>query len=309
VEEEVPLELTVDRVDRVHGALRLGGTMIDGSADVSLSLGDGCARSEIGSGIATRVSLTWVLSEAELARALACDLVVHAHARLGKQPVSEVASLSLAPDIIASDTSDGPQLQNVSRSAAGLTVRFGSVGRAARLVAGDDLLGRNDEESADDDPDQAEFSVSYADFARALLSRRPLLLDGASFDTTLAVNGVVVDMDVVADPSSGGDGPGSTDDTAEPSGETADPGGDPAAANDEAPDPNGESADPGGGDPAAANNEAPDPNGESAAASAETPDPTSDTPVSDEPTAGQAAVAFDGRLRAGHVSIWPHARQ
>jgi hypothetical protein len=65
-EREVPLDLNVDRVDVVHGALRLSATMRDGSADVSISLWASCPPREVGGGIATPSGLVWTFAARSL---------------------------------------------------------------------------------------------------------------------------------------------------------------------------------------------------------------------------------------------------
>ena len=46
--EEQPLDVTVDSLDVVHGALRITATMVDGAADVSVRLGGDCEHREVG---------------------------------------------------------------------------------------------------------------------------------------------------------------------------------------------------------------------------------------------------------------------
>jgi hypothetical protein len=79
-EIEEPLTLSVDALDVRHGSLRIEASMTDGSADVSMWLGDSCGTREVGRGIATRSGFAWSLSREELARAIECSLVVKVHA-------------------------------------------------------------------------------------------------------------------------------------------------------------------------------------------------------------------------------------
>ncbi len=99
--EASPLEITVERVEVVHGALRVRGEMADGSADVWWSLGDACDGREVGRGFATRASFTWMLDEGELADALACGLVVRARTRSGARRRIETAVLPVAASLSA----------------------------------------------------------------------------------------------------------------------------------------------------------------------------------------------------------------
>jgi hypothetical protein len=80
-------------------------------------------------------------------------------------------------------------------------VRFASVAPAARLAVGSELLSREEQGSADDDPAEAQFVVPYQAFARALLSYRPLLLDGSPFAATFTVNSMLLDADLMDDTS------------------------------------------------------------------------------------------------------------
>src|SRR5258708_28782573 len=93
-EEEVQLDLAVDRVDFAHGALRLGATMVDGAADVRMTLGEACDRREVGRGTSTLSSLVWLLGETDVADALGCGLVVRAHVPAQGRYLTKVAPLS-----------------------------------------------------------------------------------------------------------------------------------------------------------------------------------------------------------------------
>jgi hypothetical protein len=151
-EEEVPLDLTVDRVDIVHGVLRMSATMVEGSADVRMMRGGACERREIGGGISTRSRLIWALDERELTEALDCGLIVRARVQVERRYVTKTASLSVTADIAASVTEgseEAPQLPAISSSS----------------------------------------------LARSVLARRPLVLNGASIETSLSVGGTVLEVE------------------------------------------------------------------------------------------------------------------
>ncbi len=165
---EVPLDLTVDQVDIAHGALRLRATMREGSADVSVSVGKACGSTEVGRGMANRSTFVWALAEDELALAMKCDLVVRARVLDETGVVVKSASLSVSP-LVASSGDEGPELQGTASSEEGVSLAFGS----------------------------GALSISRADFARSVLMRRPIVFEGASFDTSISVAGVDLEADPV----------------------------------------------------------------------------------------------------------------
>jgi hypothetical protein len=197
-EAEVPLDLTVDRVDIDHGSLRIHATMADGSADVRVSLGDACGRGEIGSGMATRSALVWTLGEAELAQALACDLVVRARVRAGIGTELRKANLPVAPGARAADSDEGLKSTSLAivdgadegESAAG----EGEHGADDGERSVDEGAGATDERKEDpsDEREGAVF-VGYRDFAFAVLSRRPFARGGSSIDPSVTVGGVALE--------------------------------------------------------------------------------------------------------------------
>jgi len=200
-EQILPLDVTVDRVDISHGALRLSATMVEGSADASVRLGDACDGREVGRGMATLSTLVWALDESELADALACNLVVHARVRTEKGHVTKEASLQLFPEVAAdpdgSEQEDAPEEAAISTSLSGVAISFTSVGPRARLSVGDSLVEPTvSDEQAPDDP-MTRFVVSRGDFARAILLRWPLRLEGTSFGTWLSVGGAGLEPDEV----------------------------------------------------------------------------------------------------------------
>jgi hypothetical protein len=150
--EDAPLDLQVDAVEVVHGALRLRATMTGGSPDVSVALGGGCDAREVGGGLSTATALSWTLGETDVADAIDCGLLVRATIRVGGRTATRVAALGVT---------------------VGLTA-------ATEEVA--------DSEEA---PDPAPATVTPGrDLARALLLKRQVVVDGDAFDVAIEVGGV-----------------------------------------------------------------------------------------------------------------------
>jgi hypothetical protein len=197
---EQVLDISVDTVDIVHGALRIIATMVDGSAEVSLRLGGECDHRDVGGGLSTPSTLVWSLGEADVADAIACGLVVRARGRDGAQLVDKVADLTVATDIAGTASAEGagasgsdiegPQPQSITASMSGVTLVFTSVSASGRLSTVDGFLDRvQPEDDTTTDDDSVEFEVARIGFARSILRRQPLLLDGMAFSTTLSVGG------------------------------------------------------------------------------------------------------------------------
>jgi hypothetical protein len=107
-EAEAPLDLSVDRVDVLHGSLRVTATMHEGSAESSVRLGPGCDPREVGGGMATPSRLVWILSRGELAASLRCGLVVMARVTAAAGSATKVASMPVAFAFQALDSDDAP---------------------------------------------------------------------------------------------------------------------------------------------------------------------------------------------------------
>jgi hypothetical protein len=194
------LDLTVDSLDVVHGALRISATMVGGAADVSVRLGGECERRDVGGGMSTLSTLVWALPDADVADAIRCGLAVRARVREGARMVNKVAELGVNVDAISESqgADDGPQLQTAATSEAGIALVFAPVTRSARLTTGDSILEAAPRESEDEDPaidGAASFVVPFLDFARSVLRGRPLVLEGSSFATSLSVQGVSLRSD------------------------------------------------------------------------------------------------------------------
>jgi hypothetical protein len=190
-----PLDITVDSLDIVHGALRISATMVDGSADVSVQLGGDCEHREVGGGFSTPSTLVWALGGKDVAGAIACGLTVRARVRDGERRVNKVGDLVVSVDIAAQGSEDdeaGPHLQSVTISDVGVSAVFAPVSRSARLTAGDSIVEAEPPESREDpapDDDTGRFTVLPIDLARSVLRGRPLVLDGSSFAISLSVGG------------------------------------------------------------------------------------------------------------------------
>jgi hypothetical protein len=194
--QDQPLDITVDSLDIVHGALRVSATMVDGSADVSVRLGGECDHREVGGGMSTLSTIVWALGDKDVAEAMSCGLVVRARVRDGVRYVNKFAELAVVIDIAAQESEnaeDGPRLQTVATSEVGVSLVFAPVARGARLRTGDRILEAAPPESEENDPaaadDTGRFTVPRIDFARSVLRGRALDLDGWSFVTSLSMGG------------------------------------------------------------------------------------------------------------------------
>jgi hypothetical protein len=188
------LEMNVDSVDVVHGALRITATMVDGSADVSVRLGGDCEHLDVGGGLSTPSTLVWSLGDGDVADAIRCGLVVRAHAREGARSVDRVAELAVAVDIATGESGGegdpAPRLESVAASGGAIRVAFTPVSRGARLTTPGSVLDRvAPEDDTETEDEGARFDVACIDFARSVLRRQPLLLDGSPFSPTLSVGG------------------------------------------------------------------------------------------------------------------------
>jgi hypothetical protein len=196
--EEEPLDLTIDRVDLSHGVLRLKATMNDGSADVSILLGTACEPRELGGGLATASSLVWSLAEDDLAGALGCDILVVARASTSTGTVLKTAPVPVGVEMASSGSDEAAQPPDVQRSTSEMRLVFpsGSARDSDRLSVGDSLVEPS-QALSDSQQTTHEFAVSRHDLARAILSRRPLRLGRSSFDVSVSVGGVPLEVDQV----------------------------------------------------------------------------------------------------------------
>jgi hypothetical protein len=216
VEVEEPLDLTVDSLDVVHGALRVIATMVDGAADVSVRLGGDCEHREVGGGISTPSTFVWAFGEGDIADALSCGLVVRAHVRDGDGFVSKVATLDVTAATTgveenpAEDAPALPALQASNAAEDGIHLVFAPLSPSARLTTADSVLDATRSDPSDDDPaaDRAgEFTVPCIDFARSVLRGRAIYVDGTPFATSLSVGSMALDGSTIAVEDTGGEVP------------------------------------------------------------------------------------------------------
>jgi hypothetical protein len=199
--EDLPLDITVDSLDVVHGALRIIATMVDGAADVSVMLGGECEHAEVGGGISTLSTLVWALGESDVANAIRCGLVVRARVHEGGHEVTKSAELNVGFDLVLSAselTEDPPQPMSLVGSPTGITIRFSQVTRSARLTTGDSILSPERPDTDEDleaSPNAAEFVVPRADFARSVVRKRRFSLEGVPFQPLVSVGSVLLQDD------------------------------------------------------------------------------------------------------------------
>jgi hypothetical protein len=129
------LDMTVDALDVVHGALRIRATMVDGAADVSVRLAGDCEHREVGGGTSTRSTFVWALDEKEVADAIACGLLVCAQGRDGAHQVHKLAQLGV--EVGVEPLNDEPAAdEDPSVFPLSSSELAGSVVRAEPLVRG-----------------------------------------------------------------------------------------------------------------------------------------------------------------------------
>ncbi len=207
-EVEEALALNVDALDVRHGSLRIEASMLDGSADVSVWLGPTCEEREVGRGIATRSGFAWSLSGDDVARAIACNLVVKAHGvdEDGNR-VLKIASLDVGVSLVP----DGADLVRVLRQETeGKDTRmtFAMPSRARRLHIGGSVIGAEPEDEDEDEIGPrglfiASFAVGNDDLARSMLHRRHVSVQGEHFLATVSVGPLTLDVSepVVEEPT------------------------------------------------------------------------------------------------------------
>jgi hypothetical protein len=200
VEEiEEPLALSVDALDIRHGTLRIEASMDDGSADVSMWLGESCETREVGHGIATRTGFAWSLSRDEIARAIECSLTVKVHGIDDEgQHVRRVAQLPVSV-AVEPDGADLVRLRALEADGATTKLTFMGPSFASRLHVAGTIIGPEN-----DDIDRggklprglfvSAFVVDNDDLARSMLARSHLTLLGEDFLATVTVGSVTLDI-------------------------------------------------------------------------------------------------------------------
>ncbi len=198
-EIEEPLALSVDALDIRHGTLRIEASMDDGSADVSMWLGEGCETREVGHGFATRSGFAWSLSRDEIARAIECNLTVKVHGIDDEgQHVRRVAQLPVSV-AVQPDAVEFVRLRAQESDGATTKLTFMAPSFASRLHVAGTVIGAETDDVASDTklPRGAflsAFVVDNDDLARSMLARRPLTLLGETFLAAVTVGSMTLDV-------------------------------------------------------------------------------------------------------------------
>ena len=196
-ELEEPLTLSVDALDVRHGSLRIEASMTDGSADVSMWLGQDCETREVGRGIATRSGFAWSLSRDEIARAIECSLVVRVHAVDAEgHRVRRTAELAVSASL-ESDGAENVRLFRQESEGASMKMTFLGNANARRLHVAGTVIGVETEEYVGRLPRNVFAStvvVGNDDLARSMLARRHVSLLGEHFLATITVGSMTLDV-------------------------------------------------------------------------------------------------------------------
>jgi hypothetical protein len=196
--EEV-LSYSIDALDVRHGTLRIEGSMEDGSADVSMWLGDGCAKREVGHGIATPSGFAWSLSRDEIAKAIECSLVVKVHAvDEDGQRVLRTAELPVSVSL-QEDATESVHQTGQSSDGATTTLSFAAPVAARRLHVAGSVIGVEEDDDEDDEPAERDtyvsrFVVDNDDLARSMLDHRHISLLGEQFFATITMASTMLDV-------------------------------------------------------------------------------------------------------------------
>jgi len=196
-ELEEPLTLTVDALDVRHGSLRIEASMTDGSADVSMWLGEECETREVGRGFATRSGFAWSLSRDEVARAIECSLTVRVHAvDADGHRVRRTAELPVSASL-ESDGAEEVRLFRQESEGSSTKMTFLGTAHARRLHIAGTVIGVEAEEYVGRLPRgsfASTFVVGYDDLARSMLARRRVSLLGEHFLATITVGSMTLDV-------------------------------------------------------------------------------------------------------------------
>ena len=196
-ELEEPLTLSVDALDVRHGSLRIEASMTDGSADVSMWLGEECGAREVGHGIATRSGFAWSLSRYEIGRAIECSLIVRVHAVDAEgHRVRRTAELPVSVSLTA-DGAEDTRLFRQEADGASTKMTFLGNANARRLHVAGTVIGVENEEYVGRLPKNvfaSTFVIGNDDLARSMLARRHISLLGEHFLATISVGSVTLDV-------------------------------------------------------------------------------------------------------------------
>ncbi|MDB5216135.1 MAG: hypothetical protein JWO86_4062 [Myxococcaceae bacterium] len=199
-EIEETLALSVVALDVRHGTLRIEASMDDGSADVSMWLGDaqGCGDREVGHGIATRSGFAWSLSRDEVARAIECSLTVKVHAINDEgQHVRRVAQLPVSV-AVQPDGADLVRLRAMESEGSTTTLTFMGPSEASRLHVAGTIIGASDPVEINGKMPRGAFLSSFVvdndDLARSMFARSHLTILGEEFLAAVTVGNFTLDV-------------------------------------------------------------------------------------------------------------------
>jgi hypothetical protein len=188
--EDAPLDLQVDAVDVVHGALRLRATMTGGSPDVSVALGGSCEPREVGAGLSTATALTWTLGENDVVDAIDCGLVVRATVHVGRRTGNRIAPLGVSVSLAAPPTAvEGSTEEPAEQQTDEESSSQESAEEPAQSSVPEPAQATGDPSGSATDPATVNV-IPPADLARALLLHRQIVVEGDAFDVSLEVGGV-----------------------------------------------------------------------------------------------------------------------
>jgi hypothetical protein len=182
--EDAPLDMQVDAVDVVHGALRLRATMADGGPDVSVSLGGTCEPREVGAGLSTATAFTWTLGEKDVVGAIDCGLLVRATVRVGRHTAHRVAALGVSVSL----TPPATQVEGSTEEPTEQEAEEDNSGQEAAPPPAPEPAEAPADPSATD-PDTANV-IPTTDLVRALLLHRQIVVHGDALDVAVEVGGV-----------------------------------------------------------------------------------------------------------------------
>jgi hypothetical protein len=195
-EIEENLELSVDALDVRHGALRIEASMTDGSADVSMWLGETCEAREVGHGFATPAGFAWSLSRDEIASAIECNLLVVARGKNDEGlRVRRTTTLAVQAALVA-DGAESVTLLSQAASGDSTKLTFQAPSPARRLHIAGSVIGVEDDEDVEAPAGSfaSSFLVGNDDLALSLLARRRVTLLGEHFLTTITVDKMTLDV-------------------------------------------------------------------------------------------------------------------
>jgi hypothetical protein len=125
-------------------------------------------------------------------------LVVVARGTTATGHVLKVASLAVLAQLAPSDAEDTMPLRGLSRSGSEIELTFAPAVAGGRLSVGDRLVDPSPTSS--DAPSETRFAFPLRELARAILSHRPLRLGTWSFDPSVWVGGIALEVEAAEPP-------------------------------------------------------------------------------------------------------------